>query len=783
MSAMAFCEVRPTVGVADSSRVIDIEEAVVVASPKETSALRRQPMSVSVFGRSDLAARDVRSVKGLSASAPNFFMPDYGSRITSAVYIRGVGSRISTPAVGLYVDNVPFVDKSAYDFSFLDVVRVDVLRGPQATLYGRNTMGGLVRVFTADPLVRRGTDVNVGASAPGAGRRASFTSFIHPSATSGISVSGYYEGEEGFFDNRATGRSADRSDAGGGRLKAAWKPSDSFRANLTASYEYSDENACPYFLDSDLPGKGDIAQNRQGTYRRGLFNAGLELEWEAPKMTLSSISAFQHLRDRLFMDQDFTEADIFSLAQKQHIRTATEELSLKSRPGGRWQWTTGAFFMYQGQTTECPVIFYGGGIDFLNGQFQQVLPQRPPMALAFEGEDIAFGARLRTPSVNAALFHQSTLKLGAGLSASAGLRLDYDYRELSLRSGTASPVPYAFRMPSFGIDASLSADPALSGKLYDDSWQLLPKFALQYDHSRGRGNVYVSVAKGYRAGGYNIQSYSDLSQTMLRRTMMLGVRDYSVSTIENMPLPDAAKQAAIAGMTAALDPNIPAAPAVRDLAYKPEQSWNYELGGHLNFYHGALLVDYTLFLMDTRDQQLARFSESGMGRVMVNAGESRSYGAELSVRAALLQNRLTLSAAYGYTHAAFTNYDLGMDGEDNRVDYTGNRVPFAPEHTLNAVATFRQPLGGRFAKAVGVGADLTGAGRIWWDEANKSSQPFYAVLGARLTAELAGDVTVAVWGKNLTQTEYATFSFESMGRRFSQHGVPAHFGMDVSVHF
>ena len=84
----------------DSSRVIDIEEAVVVASPKETSNLRRQPMSVSLFGKTDLKLRDVNAIKGLSVAAPNFFMPDYGSRITSAVYIRGIGSRMNTPAVG-----------------------------------------------------------------------------------------------------------------------------------------------------------------------------------------------------------------------------------------------------------------------------------------------------------------------------------------------------------------------------------------------------------------------------------------------------------------------------------------------------------------------------------------------------------------------------------------------------------------------------------------------------------------------------------------------------------
>lgn len=775
----------------DSSRVIDIEEAVVVASPKETSNLRRQPMSVSLFGKSDLQVRDVDAIKGLSVAAPNFFMPDYGSRITSAVYIRGIGSRMNTPAVGVYIDNVPLVDKSSYDFSFLDVVRVDVLRGPQATLYGRNTMGGLIRVFTADPLptyaakpnkVYQGTELQLGASGRNSGRKASFSTQLRPSEKFGLSFSGYYDGEDGFFYNKATGEHADGAEAGGGRIKLAWKPTDVFRADLTASYEYSDEDACPYFLADGSPESGIIAQNRPSTYRRGVLNTGLGLEWRLPKLTLSSITSYQNLNDRLFMDQDFTTADIFSLTQKQHIQTVTEEVSLKSRGQGRWQWTSGAFFMYQNLKTDCPVSFYQDGVGFLNDQLASVLPQQQPPMLSFTGTGIPFIADLRTPSLNAALFHQSTVKLGAGLSAIVGLRLDYDYRELHLKSGTSAPIGYNFQMPSFRINNDFQSTPELNGNLYDDSWQLLPKFALQYDHKRGRGNVYASVSKGYRSGGYNIQAYSDLSQTMLRRTMMTDVKDFCVETINRMPLPEASKEAAINGMTGVLNKNIPAEPQISDLAYKPEESWNYELGGHLNFCKGALQFDYTFFLMDTHNQQLARFSDSGMGRIMVNAGKSRSYGVELAARGALLNNRLTLSAGYGYTHAAFTNYDLGTSN-DQPVDYTGNRVPFVPEHTVNMVVAYRQPLSCKAIKALGISADFSGAGRIWWDEANSFSQNFYALLGARLSAEFAGNIHLALWGKNLTQTDYNTFCFESMGRRFAQQGVPVHFGADINIRF
>ena len=774
---------------ADSVKVVDIEEAVVVASPKETSRLRRQPVSASLFGEKDLRSLGVADMKGLSAYAPNFYMPDYGSRLTSAVYIRGIGSRINTPAVGLYVDNVPFADKSAYDFSFIDVERVDVLRGPQGTLYGRNSMGGLIRVFTADPFVRKGADVSVGASTRNGGRKAQAVAYMRPSERVALSVGGFYEGQDGFYRNVFSGGSADASDAGGGKFRLAWRPSADLRLDLTAAYEYSDEQACPYYYmggadDADdvsteaLPGV--IQQNRPSEYRRSLLNTGLSVEWKRPDVVLSSITSFQYLKDRMFMDQDFTAADVFSLEQRQRMQVLTQELSVKSVPARRWQWASGLFFMYEGLKTGCPVNFYADGVDYLNGLFASALPA--PMSLRLTDGVLPFDARFRTPVLNAALFHQSTVKLGGGLSAIVGARLDYDHRELKLSSGTGGPVGYTFAMPPMMPPSALGAEPVLDGRLRDDSWQLLPKLALQYDHRSGRGNVYVAVSKGYRSGGYNIQSYSDLSQTSLRRAMMSGVRDYAAEAIGRLPLPEPAKENALKGMNAAIDARMPSCPDVRDLAYRPEQSWNYELGGHLTFLDRTLRVDYTFFYMNTKDQQLARFSDSGMGRVMVNAGKSRSCGAELSVRSSLFSNRLNLSLAYGYTDARLTEHDLGQT-EGERVDYSDNRVPFVPEHTLGASFVYRQPCGGRVVKACSAGMNLDAAGRFYWDEANSFSQPFYARVGATLSVELAGGVSVELWGKNLTGTDYDTFAFESFGRRFAQRGVPRHFGMDVRLHF
>lgn len=781
----------------DTIKNFDIEEAVVVASPKETTQLRRQALSVSLFSQPQLEHRRVDALKGLSAYAPNVYMPDYGSRLTSACYIRGIGSRINTPAVGLYVDNVPYVDKTSYDFSFNGVERVDVLRGPQGTLYGRNTMGGLIRVFTADPLTHHGTDLSAGWTSRSGGRRASFTTYVHPAADMGLSVNAYYDGQNGFFRNAANHRKQDGSDAAGGRLRWTWRPSQVVKLDWTASYEYSDEDACPYYHQgsvsggqlSPLAGGEVLAQNRASAYRRQMFHTGLGVEHRLPRVTLTSITSWQHLRDRLFMDQDFTSADIFSLEQRQFMNTLTEEIALKSPVGHRrWQWSTGFFGMYQYLRTMCPVTFYADGIDMLNRQLAAVMPTSPSISVAFTGTQLPFNARLETPSGNVAVYHQSTINdlFTPGLSLTLGVRVDYDTRRLRLHS-PSSAVPYHFAMamgPTMRFDTDLEADASFSGRLHNDSWQVLPKGSLNYALPEGIGNIYVSVAKGYRSGGYNIQSYSDLSQSVLRNAMMQGVKDYSTAMISRLPMPDERKQQILQAMGAVLDKQMTAAPDVHALHYKPEYTWSYEAGIHHNLAGKTLQVDLSAFYMKTRDQQLARFAESGLGRVMVNAGRSRSVGAEAAVRSVLLGERLNLNATYGYTRATFTNYDLGTSSATGEtVDYTGHRVPFVPEHTFSVAADFRQPLRGRFVRAFSVGGDVRGAGSVMWNEANTFSQNFYATLGARLGVELAGNVSLEAWGRNLTAARYAAFAFDSMQQRFAQYCQPRHFGIDVKWHF
>ena len=783
----------------DTARVIDIEEAVVVTSPKETDKLRNQPLAFSLLSRTELENRNIRGLKGLSGNIPNLYIPDYGSRMTSAIYIRGIGSRMNTPSVGLYVDNIPYVNQTAFDFNFQEVDRIDVLRGPQGTLYGRNTMGGLIRIYTRDPLRRQGTFVTIGGSARNNGRSVSASTY-QKWGRLGLSLSGFYEGNDGFFRNDSTGSRMDWNESGGGRLRMIYRANERLRLDWGASYEYSDQGGYPYrYVETveepeTYPSlKGGITANRKSGYRRSLFNTGLAVSYEMPHCILTSVTGYQRLDDRMDMDQDFLYKDIYTLSQKQSANIFTEEITLKSPARKRWDWTTGIFASYEQIHTQAPVTFYREGMDMLNGQIAEYLPvismnnpmtgkpTEVTMQMALTDPSMRIDGSFRTPSANLAIFHQSTFHrfLHKQLSLTIGMRLDYENQQLRYLSG-GNTINYTFGM-SMIPTAPLSCVPGLQGLLKNDYLQLLPKIALSYRLEKDLGNVYIAFSKGYRSGGYNVQNYSSLIQQLMRGQMMNGVRGHCNAVLQEAI--DNASSPVLKNMfeniMKLVNEKIPTQP-IPDVAdavmYRPEYSWNYEAGAHLNLLDGAMQANVAIFFMDTYDQQISRFTDDGLGRSLVNAGHSHSCGAEIELQGALLDNRLTLSGNYGYAHSVFRKY------HDGKQDYRGNYVPMTPTHTAGLSADYRLPVQSRLVRNLTIGVNAIGAGRIYWTEQNNSYQNFYATLGAHILVDM-GKIQLDIWGKNLTNTNYDTFCFESMNRRFAQQGTPVHVGANLYLSF
>ena len=759
-----------TEALTDSSKVVDLDEVVVVSQPKEQVRLRLQPVSSNVFGSEQLKQLNVRDLSQLSQYVPSFVMPSYGSRLTSSMYVRGIGSRINNPAVGVYYDNIPLMSKSAFNNHFYMLDRVDVLRGPQGTLYGQNTEGGLVRIYSKNPMNYQGTDVKLGIGT-GLYSNVEVAHYHRPSEKFAFSVAGFYSGLKGFIDNQNFDKKNDLTNEAGGKLRLMYAPNKKLTFDWTADYQYVNQNGFGYGeLDINNNKVEDPATTIMNGYKRNMFTTGLNISYNTEKLLFTSTTSYQFLEDLMQMDQDYMAPDYLRLEQRQKMNALTQEFVLRNHDTSRWQHATGLFGSYQWMRTDAPVLF-GEGItapignaianamknSMIKGMLGRFMAQgmtaeqaqaAAEAAVAKMGvtmtAEMAVPGLYHTPQMSLGLYHESNILITDRLKATVGLRLAHDWAKIEYDA-----LAY---MNMTGGTASATATYHLTSHVADNRsksfTQLLPKFALTYTFDENIGNIYALVSKGYRAGGYNFQMFSDILQTDLNAHQQDAMRgDYDVEHT-------AADYDAIEETT----------------QYKPEESWNYELGTHLNLFGGSTHLDLSLYYMQIRNQQLSIMEpNSNYGRIMVNAGKSHSCGLEATLRGKAADNALDWAVTYAFTNAKFDEYET----------YNDNYVPFVPQHTVSAMVDWHI---GKFT----IGANMNGQGKTWWDEANTYAQKFYAVAGAHADYDF-GPVLVSLWGRNLTDTKYNTFAVASSAvggtHYFAQKANPIQVGLDVDIHF
>jgi outer membrane receptor protein involved in Fe transport len=741
----------------DTVRTYNIDDIVITSSTKETNDLRRLPGSVSILSPQAVHARQIDAIKDISAVVPNLYIPDYGARLTSAIYLRGVGTRSSGQSVGLYVDNVPYPDKSAFDFELTDIQRIEVLRGPQGTLYGRNAMGGIINIYTLSPFNYRGTRLSLSGGSYGQ-MKAKASHYAGWGESLGLSLSAYYDRNDGYFTNQLTGKKADREASAGGRFKMEWKLLTGLSAAYTLSYDHVEQGAFPYGLYHRETGLIDpVRIGDPSSYARDVLTHGLSIEYRTRSFVLSSVAGYQCLNDDMQMDQDFSPKKLFTLNQQQKQKAFNEEVAIKSHGNSNYQWSFGLYAFLNDLHTEGPVVFKEDGVkEIFQKVFDDLKADNPRMpALQVMDEQLSIPGSFETPSRGAAFFHQSTYNnLGLpGLSLTAGLRLDYEKQRMTYRS----TAKMRLGINRNGQVTEISGiQPSVMDVSASQSFsQLLPKISLRYECTP-LTFAYLSAAKGYKAGGYNVQMSADLMQSQMQYDMM-----------------------------SQFAPSMAVAPEPVEnvTAYRPEYSWNYELGIRSELLERSLAGELTLFYADINDMQITRFVASGNGRILANAGKARSLGAELSLRARLSEG-LTADLNYGYTHATFLSYvnEKKVNGEILRTDCKGNLLPYIPSHTLNVGLQYSRLFRRAWVDQFSASAQVSGIGAIRWTEANDITQPFYALLNVQAGLR-KGIVRFDLWARNLANTSYSAFYFESFDQPYVQRGKPLRIGVELSLAF
>lgn len=719
---------------ADSVR--SLQEVSVTAIKNSSVNAGGQPVAVTVVGQDEISKLNIVTMKQVSDVAPNFYVPDYGSRMTSSIYVRGLGARIDQPVIGLNVDNVPILNKDNYDFDLIDIDRIDVMRGPQSTLYGRNTMGGVVNIRTLSPMNWQGLRLNVAYGSANTAR-AAVSYYKRFDSTLGMAWIADFSRTDGYFRNVDNGRKTDRERQGSLRWKSVWRAAPSVMMENTLAVNITRQGGYPY----QSVGTGEINYNDTCFYRRTGVTDGLTLRWVTDRFVLSGISSVQYLDDNMTLDQDFTPLDYFTLSQKRKELALTQDVVVKSTGRGIYGWLAGVFGFYKHTRMEAPVVFKDYGIrTLIENNRNQANPYYP---IRWNDDSFLLGSRFVMPVWGVALYHQSAFDLGRW-SLTAGVRVDYerarlDYHSECLTSYTTWNCTGDEPVPLHVVDVDIDD----GGHLEKSFVELLPKITVSYALPVPEpSSLYASVSKGYKSGGFNTQMFSDVLQQRVMEIMGLGMK-YTVDQI---------------------------------ISYKPEKSWNYEVGAHVACAGGKVRTDLSLFYIDCRDQQLTMFPPGTVtGRIMTNAGRTRSSGAECAIVLSP-DSHWTIRASYGFTDARFVTFDNG------REDYAGKRIPYAPRHTAFASVGYRRPVSSGWVDAVGIDINAKGTGSIYWNEENTLKQPFYAQLGAMVRLE-RGDCSLDVWGENLTGCNFDTFYFVSIGNAFLQKGKPRRMGVTLRLNF
>lgn len=637
--------------------------------------------AVSTINVQQLHNQQIVNLKELTAVMPNFYMPDYGSYANTPVYIRGIGTKSKGPAVGFYVDGVPHFESSAFNIDLSDIAAVNVFRGPQGTLYGRNTIAGIINVYTHNPLDYQRTHIKVGY-----GRYNDFiaqaSNYAKISEKFGISTAASYHHNDGMFTNHFLNEKADKLNEGEGRIGFYWRPTTNWLLHLNSTLTYSEQNGYPYapydiVKDELLP----ISYNRNSTYRRLISSTGLNAQYENNHISFNSQTSYQFIKSHQGLDQDFTPQDVYFVDNSYHQNMLSQELTLKSNDKGRYQWIIGLF-----------------GMLLHSNQFAET---------SYFTRDFSTPTTYKNPTAGYAIYHQSSYNIWRGMSATVGLRFDYEHAKTT----------YNQDKTTLSTGVTTHAKDFVSSANFR---QFTPKFTLQY--LTNKDNLYyISITRGYKPGGFNTIFKTDAERT-----------------------------------------------------YDPEYSWNYEVGTRLKFLNGRLTAEADLFYIDWRHMQTT-YTVPGVGNVIANAGHTDSKGFELSLAYHPIKS-LQLNLNYGYTHARYLEYKKSA-----REDFSGNRLPMVPNHTLSLNGTYTIMPAGWFDKII-FNTGLTGLGRIYWADDNIVRQNFYATLNAKVS--LTKDIfTWEIWGKNLTATDYMAYGFKASQGNYAQRGKPLTFGTAVSVSF
>ena len=455
-------------------------EPVVVKAEKRSEEVQKVPASITVLEQGDIREMGITGMSDLAEHVPNLEFRDFGSSRHGLLFMRGIKSLPGEgPGTGFNVDGVSYSKSCMFGFPLFDVDRIEVLRGAQGTLYGRNTTGGIINVYTAQP----GNEFvsTVGTTFGNYGAKELRANISGPLIEDKLFLGLYGMGgvEDGFMENDVDtdGDSGRSKDGKAGRAKLRYLATDDWEMTLSLDAQHHDDGAYPCRrTERNALVKGNVfsaddkyhySHDFEGSQEVDFWGAGLDSKWNTSVGTVQSITGYRGYDSSEWTDTDFSPLDFMRKSYRQENKDFSQELRMTSPEGeGAFKWLAGLYLFHLDSETSVG-NYFGADSPF------------PGMTVQFESN---------RQNTGAALFGEGTYTLFSKLDLTLGLRGEYEHAEGD--SARTNVLADGTSMVVSAFDRQ------------EDSTNLLPKLSLAW-HFTDDVMTYASVAKAHKNGGFN----------------------------------------------------------------------------------------------------------------------------------------------------------------------------------------------------------------------------------------------------------------------------------------
>lgn len=724
----------------DGGNTLTLEEIIVTAT-KRAQSLEEVPVSAVVKSGEWVEIGGFKRVSDIQYSIPGFVMTGQENSGWIQMTMRG----ISTPAVssgfslgtGMYIDGVEQGPPIAFKQELVDVAQIEVLRGPQGTLFGKNTIAGTFNITTRKP--SQEFEAYASADVGNYDQRdldVSISGGITDTMSARVSI--FTRKHDGYVENKFTGGSVNDQDQIGGRIQLRFEPSTDLTVDLSVDYMEEDRHFAYHEVSAPIngtpsdgmggwdwagtdpasantinqipAGQNTISHTFDDTEERELYGVQALIEYDiSDELIFTSVSGFRHGMNDILEDTDHTSWNETNYTSYKSFDQLTQEFRIASQAAsgkGDWDYLAG---LYLSSLEQDEVLSYGFYED--NGVMSGALevPGTNPVAILRSTADIS------TKTV--ALFGNANYMVTDDLLLNLGARVGQEDKDIGIAEDADGIIPDTpYFTESFG-DTNVS-----------------PTLGFTYFLTEN-ANVYGKVTSGFKSGGFNTGIFKS-------------------------------------GNT--------------DIVFESENVISYEMGVKGSAFDRRVVYSLAAYTMDYEDLQVEIYVPLGDGlagtREIRNAADAEIKGVELEMSMLLLEG-LTTNLGVAYSDATYENFI--DDNAGNPIDYSGNQLPNAPEWTGNVDLTYTFPIGGMGDLVTWVQYTYRDEWYSFQSNSDLELNDSYGLVNARIAFESESGWTVAAWGKNLADEEYTTETWQLGGLNQERKGFyrPRTYGVNLTYRY